>query len=77
MKCCFCKKDAGEFGNNPYPANLSPKARCCDLCNWTIVMRARLGNTEQAKEMFTEETFHAQQKACEELRKKQVTNENL
>ena len=69
-KCCFCKKDYGEYGHNPAPLSLNPKARCCDLCNWTLVMVARLGNTEQARAMFTEESYHAQQKIVEELREK-------
>jgi len=71
MKCCFCKKECGEFGNNPAPVSINPKARCCDLCNHTIVMVARLGNTKQAQEMFTEETFYEQQKAIAELQSKQ------
>ena len=73
-KCCFCKKQIDGYGNNPAPVMFSSKARCCDLCNWTIVMVARLGYTEQAKAMFNEETFIAHQKAVEELRKKGVNN---
>ena len=67
MKCCFCKKECGEYGNNPYPANLRPKARCCDFCNHTVVMPIRVPHLA---EMFTAETFYEQQKMMEELRKK-------
>ena len=70
MKCCFCKKECGEFGNNPAPINNSRKARCCDLCNWTIVMVARLGNTKQAQEMFTEETYKEHLEMIEKLKSK-------
>ena len=39
--CCFCKKDVGKYGNNPEPLFKSP-ARCCDQCNMTRVIPARL-----------------------------------
>lgn len=39
MKCCFCKKDAGEYGNN---ANPIMDARCCDACNEEKVIPFRL-----------------------------------
>jgi hypothetical protein len=39
--CCFCKKDVGKYGNNPEPLFKYP-ARCCDSCNATIVIMARI-----------------------------------
>ena len=42
QKCCFCEKDYGEHGNNPFPVNKNPKARCCEDCNMKIVVVARL-----------------------------------
>jgi hypothetical protein len=39
MKCCFCKKDAGEFGNNAQPIM---NGRCCDSCNDEIVLPIRI-----------------------------------
>ena len=41
MKCCFCKKECGPYGNNPAPFG-RPKDRCCDNCNLEIVIPARL-----------------------------------
>lgn len=41
-KCCFCKKEIVGFGNNPQPVNNKRNARCCDKCNWEIVIQARL-----------------------------------
>ena len=46
-KCCFCNKPVGEHGNNPYPANTEPDAVCCDLCNWAIVIPARLHSLDE------------------------------
>lgn len=39
MKCCFCKKDAGEFGNNAQPIM---DGRCCDSCNNGVVLPIRI-----------------------------------
>ena len=39
MKCCFCKKDAGKWGNNAEPIC---DGRCCDLCNIHYVVPERL-----------------------------------
>jgi hypothetical protein len=39
MKCCFCKKDAGKFGNNALPIM---KGRCCDDCNEDFVIPMRI-----------------------------------
>lgn len=45
--CCFCGKECeNEFGNNPYPANKDEDARCCDDCNTTVVIPARLEELE-------------------------------
>jgi len=39
MKCCFCKKDAGKYGNNALPIM---DGRCCDECNDGIVIPIRI-----------------------------------
>lgn len=39
MKCCFCKKDAGKYGNNAEPVK---KGKCCNRCNDGIVIPIRL-----------------------------------
>ena len=44
-ECCFCKKDAGKYGNNPSPLKEDePDAVCCDLCNMKIVIPIRFAN---------------------------------
>lgn len=40
--CCFCKKPIKGYGNNLWPANKDPHARCCDTCNLTIVIPTRM-----------------------------------
>lgn len=39
-KCCFCKGKFEDYGNNPTP--IKHKGRCCNKCNWQIVIPARL-----------------------------------
>jgi hypothetical protein len=41
-QCCFCKKPIQGYGNDPYPVNRDWHARCCDECNATKVIAARL-----------------------------------
>lgn len=40
MKCCICRKDAGKYGNNALPLK---DGRCCDTCNYDIIIPLRLG----------------------------------
>ena len=40
MSCCICGKFFKGFGNNPYP--VKETGRCCDECNDTVVIPARL-----------------------------------
>jgi len=37
--CSICQLPFTEFGNNAWPIN---KGRCCDECNATVVIPARL-----------------------------------
>jgi hypothetical protein len=37
--CDICGKPYQGYGNNPAPL---PGERCCDTCNWTVVIPARL-----------------------------------
>lgn len=39
MRCCFCKKDAGDFGHNALPVM---DGRCCSKCNTEIVLPIRI-----------------------------------
>ena len=41
-KCCICGCYYEGWGNNPSPVSNSEYARCCDLCNTTVVIPARL-----------------------------------
>lgn len=40
--CCICGFSYKGYGNNPYPVITTESARCCDACNDTYVIRARL-----------------------------------
>lgn len=48
--CCLCGKTVNGWGNNPWPLNNDPKAECCDVCNETKVIPARLLNILNHKE---------------------------
>lgn len=45
MKCCICKEEIGveangwDRGNNALPVK---DGRCCNECNWSVVIFARL-----------------------------------
>lgn len=40
FKCCICGKEVEGFGNNPEP--VKHEGRCCDVCNVTFVIPARV-----------------------------------
>ena len=40
MRCCICKKKFEGWGNNPWP--VKKRGRCCDKCNDTVVIPARI-----------------------------------
>ena len=40
--CCLCGKKFIGYGNNPWPCNTDPEARCCDDCNSKKVIPARI-----------------------------------
>lgn len=40
--CCICGKTKIGYGNNPWPVNTDPKAKCCDNCNKFVVIPARM-----------------------------------
>ena len=41
--CCICGEEFTGWGNNPSPVNDDENARCCDICNDTVVVPARIG----------------------------------
>ena len=47
--CCFCGETFYDYGNNPAPADDTPGARCCDNCNSSIVIPARVEAYLQAR----------------------------
>jgi len=40
--CCLCGGEYTHYGNNPYPLGNNPNDRCCDECNSTKVIPARI-----------------------------------
>lgn len=42
FKCCICGKQSVGYGNNPWPVSDNNEDRCCDFCNITKVIPARL-----------------------------------
>lgn len=40
--CCICGTRFTGFGNNPWPVSTNENDRCCDDCNWSAVIPARL-----------------------------------
>lgn len=47
-QCCICKKKQFGYGNNPWPVCEDDELKCCDDCNLTYVLSARL---EQVREL--------------------------
>ena len=47
-KCCICGKKFEGWGNNPAPVKI--RGRCCDDCNSTQVIPARLFLLRNRKE---------------------------
>ena len=43
-RCCLCGKPFQGYGNNPAPLTNDDRMRCCDDCNITKVIPARLQN---------------------------------
>lgn len=51
LKCCLCGKKVVGYGNNPWPLVKDIKSRCCDQCNTTKVVPARI--SEHFKQVAT------------------------
>lgn len=56
IKCCFCETEIGEteiddiIGNNPWPYFADDESkRCCDSCNYNLVLVARLTHMSVAE----------------------------
>lgn len=52
--CCLCGCMFEGLGNNPWPVSSNTGDRCCDLCNWSIVIpeRIKLDNNNERGEQF-------------------------
>lgn len=49
--CCICGNECeNEFGNNPWPVNNDEDARCCNVCNDTVVVPERIATLINKKE---------------------------
>ena len=48
LECVICESVIPDLGHNPDPVN-NGKGRCCDLCNITVVIPARL---KQIRELY-------------------------
>ena len=49
--CCICGKRFKGHGNNPEPVKKIDEGVCCNECNETVVMRARI---EQIMDLWIE-----------------------
>ena len=49
FRCCICGREVAGYGNDPSP--VKEEGRCCDHCNWTVVLkeRNRLSNLNRQK----------------------------
>ena len=41
-RCCLCGEYFTGFGNNPWPLKNNENDRCCDYCNSSKVIPARI-----------------------------------
>lgn len=46
--CCICHKEVEEFGNDPWPVNIDDNAECCDACDMSVVVTARLNDLKRS-----------------------------
>jgi len=40
--CCICGRTFTGWGNNPYPVVTDKDARCCDECDYVVVIPTRV-----------------------------------
>ena len=55
--CCICGQEFTGYGNNPYPVNSDEDARCCDDCNTTKVIPARLEELQSKRIRDRDEAY--------------------
>ena len=44
--CCFCNEEIDGYGNNPEPV-AEGKLKCCDKCNMSVVIPARINEARR------------------------------
>ena len=47
--CCICGKKFRGWGNNPWPVSKKDGDLCCDTCNATVVVPARISGMTKGK----------------------------
>ena len=57
-RCCICGAPIEGYGNDPWPVSEAIGDRCCDLCNMTVVMPARLKGLQERKNEVPEKPVH-------------------
>ncbi len=44
-RCCICGSELRKRGHDPYP--VTSYGRCCDACNWGVVIPRRVELSKQ------------------------------
>lgn len=47
-RCCLCGGELRKGGHDPYP--VAEEGRCCDACNWGVVLPRRVELSKQSHE---------------------------
>ena len=45
--CCICGKKFIGWGNDPWPVVIDKDAECCDECNMSVVLAARIKQMQE------------------------------
>ena len=55
--CCICGEEFEGFGNNPWPIVKDPGKRCCDKCNISEVIPARMKRARKTDKLLKGEVL--------------------
>lgn len=69
FKCVICEKTITGYGNNPEP--IKHKGKCCDYCNFNIVIPTRFGNIKKMENLKNREIAEAIMNTKEYLSKEE------
>lgn len=47
-RCCICGEKIEGMGNNAWPIVNDERKRCCDTCNYTYVLAARIAGLRKS-----------------------------